>query len=298
MSTKRNILVAALTAATVIGGGTALAVTSGSTGGGSSATPTAPASVTVDGTGGRGDDDRTDDRDARGDDAGRGTVTAVQAIDAALKAAPGTVVSVDLDRDDDRDDDGDDGGRRAWEVALLERGTTARVVNVDASNGRVLGTRAGDDDDVDGDDRAGAGDAAVTAREAVQAASAKGFVTSIDLDDDDRSVSWDVEAIDSAGVERDWNVDLRTAAVTADPRDDGTDDRGGDDDGDDRGRDDDRDGRSDDDGTDDRGDDDSRADDRRGDDDDDRGRDDGKHDNDDRDDRNDDRDDRDDHDDD
>ncbi|MFD5570084.1 PepSY domain-containing protein [Streptomyces cadmiisoli] len=291
MSTKRNILVAALTAATVIGGGTALAVTSGSTGGGSSATPTAPASVTVDGTGGRGDDDR----DARGDDAGRGTVTAVQAIDAALKAAPGTVVSVDLDRDDDRDDDGDDGGRRAWEVAFLDRGTTARVVNVDASNGRVLGTRAGDDDDVDGDDRAAAGDAAVTAREAVQAASAKGFVTSIDLDDDDRSVSWDVEAIDSAGVERDWNVDLRTAAVTADPRDDATDDRG---------RDDDRDDRSDDDGTDDRGDDrrddDSRADDRRGDDDhdDDRGRDDDrhddkhdKHDNDDRDDRNDDRDD-------
>ncbi|RZB16610.1 peptidase propeptide and YpeB domain protein [Streptomyces sp. F001] len=198
---KRNIVIAAVTAAAVVGGGSALAFAGGG-GGGASATPTAPASVTVNGssTGGVDDD--------RGDDAakGGGRLTAVQAIDAALKAAPGTVVSVDLDDDDDGDD------RRGWEVEVLGRGTTSYTVNVDTSTGRILGTHTADDD---ADDRGTVRGAAVTAEEAAEAASAKGVVTSVDLDDDG-AVSWDVEATDSSGMERDWNVDLKSGAVTAD----------------------------------------------------------------------------------
>ncbi|WP_308039187.1 PepSY domain-containing protein, partial [Streptomyces sp. PSKA30] len=161
------------------------------------------------------DDDRGDDRD---DDAakGGGRLTAVQAIDAALKAAPGTVVSVDLD------DDGDD--RRGWEVEVLGRGAGSYSVNVDASTGRILGTHTADDD---ADDRATVRGAAVTAEEAAEAASAKGVVTSVDLDDDG-AVSWDVEATDSSGMERDWNVDLKSGAVTADLGDgDDRDERSG-----------------------------------------------------------------------
>ncbi|MFD7408055.1 PepSY domain-containing protein [Streptomyces sp. NPDC059866] len=155
---KRNIVIVAVTAAAVIGGGSALAFAGGG-GGGVAATPSAPASVTVDGLSAGGDDDRDDrddrDDDVRGDDrddraaSEGGALTASQAIEAAVKAVPGTVVSVELDSEDDG---GEGGDRRVWEVEVLGRGSSSHTVDVDASTGRVLGTHTDDVDDGDDDD--------------------------------------------------------------------------------------------------------------------------------------------------
>ncbi|MFJ3580916.1 PepSY domain-containing protein [Streptomyces sp. NPDC090127] len=148
-------------------------------------------------------DDRPGDDTAAG---GKATVTAVQAIDTALEARPGTVVSADLDGDDDH----------AWEVEVLGRGTTAYTVHVDATTGKVLSRETEDDAD-DNDERTALKGATVDAREAAGAGGAKGFVTSVSLDDDDddrAAAAWDVET-----TKGDWQVDPKTAAVTAD-RDD------------------------------------------------------------------------------
>ncbi|MEU6947625.1 PepSY domain-containing protein [Streptomyces sp. NPDC046316] len=189
---KRNIVIATVAAAAVVCGGTAVAF--------------------ADDDGGR--TERTAVRDVR--DA---KVTAAQAIDAALKAQPGTAVSADLDDD------------RGWEVDVLGTGTTSYTVQVDAGTGRVLGKETDRDDDDrndDTDDRRALKGATVDARQAAEAASAKGVVTSVSLDDDDRATpAWDVDTVNG-----DWRVDLKTAQVTAD--DDGQDDRDDADDRDDR----------------------------------------------------------------
>ncbi|MEV7994324.1 PepSY domain-containing protein [Streptomyces sp. NPDC086077] len=248
---KRNIAIAAVVATAVIGGGTTLAFAG--SGGDSPATPTASASTDAVGADQR-DDQGDDDRDDDGTAVRGAQVTAAEAVEAALKARPGTAVSADLDDDSD---DGDD--RRGWEVEVLGQGTTSYTVHVDPASGRVLGTSTDRDDDGDDDrdDRAALKGARVTALEAANAASAKGFVTSVDLDDDDRVNSWDVETGGTDGKEGQWNVDLKSGQVTADRDDDRDDDQG-----DDRGD-------RDDDHADDR--DDSRADDRSDDQNDDRG---------------------------
>ncbi|MEU9706649.1 PepSY domain-containing protein [Streptomyces sp. NPDC047981] len=179
---KRIIVIATVAAVAVAGGGTAIALA----------------------------DDAGDHRSERAA-ARDAKVTAVQAIDAALKAQPGTAVSADLDDD------------RSWEVDVLGTGTTSYTVHVDAGTGKVLGKETDKDDDGrddDADERRALKGASVDARQAAEAASAKGAVTSLSLDDDDRTAGWDVETVNG-----DWRVDLRTAAVTADDdRDDDRDD--------------------------------------------------------------------------
>ncbi|MFD0145337.1 MULTISPECIES: PepSY domain-containing protein [unclassified Streptomyces] len=172
--------VAAVAAVAVAGGGTAIAL--------------------ADDAGDR--TEKTAVRDAK--------VTAAQAIEAALQAQPGTAVSADLDDDD-----------RGWEVDVLGTGTTSYTVHVDAGTGKVLGkeTDRDDDDRDDADDRRALKGASVDAREAAEAASVKGAVTSVSLDDDDRApAAWDVDTVNG-----DWRVDPKTAQVT--PDDDGQDDR-------------------------------------------------------------------------
>ncbi|MGP4006140.1 PepSY domain-containing protein [Streptomyces sp. 4N124] len=205
---KRNIVIAAVTAAALIGGGTATAL-----------------AVT-------GDDDapaRQKDATVTRDDAAprveSGTVTAADAIAAALKETPGTAVSADLD--DDRDDDGDDGAA-GWKVRILADDNTWHQVRIDPANGNVLGSHTGreDDDDDTAGVRAALKGTSVTAAQAAEAAAAKGTVTDVDLDDDGRSKAWDVST-GSGKDDRDWRVDLKTGKVTADSDDDDTDDRNG-----------------------------------------------------------------------
>ncbi|MGW7429912.1 PepSY domain-containing protein [Streptomyces sp. NPDC054861] len=189
---KRNIVIATVAAAAVVCGGTAAAFADDA------------------GTGGAGRGGAAEARTAK--------VTAVQAIDAALKAQPGTVVSADLDLDDG---DGSD-EERGWEVDVLGQGTTSYTVHVDSASGKVLGKETETDDD-DANDDGAARSGSVDARQAAEAASAKGFVTSVDRDDDG-AAAWEAETASG-----DWRVDPKTGQVTAD-RDDDADSAGAKDD--------------------------------------------------------------------
>ncbi|GAA2229385.1 PepSY domain-containing protein [Streptomyces indiaensis] len=215
---KRNIVIAAVTAAALIGGGTATALaTTGDDG--DSARQTANTRLSNDAQDDREDRDDRGDRGDRGDDAERAAstdVTASEAIASALKHTSGTVVSAELDDEDDSD-------KVVWKVDVLSGDDTWHSVSVDPSDGRVLGSQTDDEDDT-AQVRAALKGSSVTAEQAVKAAAGKGVVTSVDLDDDGETKSWETETRTSGGTERDWKVDLNTGKITVDRSDD-TDDR-------------------------------------------------------------------------
>ncbi|MFF9906010.1 PepSY domain-containing protein [Streptomyces olivaceus] len=232
---RRNIVIAAVTAAALIGGGTATALATAEDDGRGTA-PRADVSVSDDG-GVRDEADGGDGDRRNGPGASAAKVTAAEAIAAALRDTPGTAVSAELDDGDDGDDDDRDDRREraAWEVDVLSGDGTWHSVRVDPASGKVLGSHADAADDADEEDddaaeaRAALKGASVTAAEAAQAAAGKGTVTSVDLDDDgdddgaDRSkAAWEVETRASGQGERDWRVDLKTGEVTADRDDDGS----------------------------------------------------------------------------
>ncbi|MFJ9320811.1 PepSY domain-containing protein [Streptomyces globisporus] len=225
---KRNVTIAAITAAVLIGGTTAATVAFADSDGDRDRTPTGSA-----GTVSLADDrdDRTDDAsDDRSDDrapaaAKNAGISLDQAVAAALKSVPGTVTGAELDRDDDDHD-----GRAVWELDVRGSDKKWHDVTVDAGNGKVLKTR--DDDNDDRDDHA-PGSSAVTLNEAAAAAlkTAPGTITSIDLDDDDdddngsRSdvLRWDVDVAGKDGKQHELRVDAKTGKVTVDRDDDGDD---------------------------------------------------------------------------
>ncbi|MEU4013321.1 PepSY domain-containing protein [Streptomyces pseudogriseolus] len=197
---KRNIVIAVVTAAALVGGGTATALAV------SGDDDDASTPVT------RTDDDR-DDRDDRSDDGGDddraaapGHVTAADAVAAALRHTPGTAVSAELDD-------------AVWEVDVLGKGDTWHSVRVDPDTGKVLGSSEDDEDDA-AEVRAALKGTSVTAEDAAKAAAAKGTVVSVGLDDDGDDRGWEAETRASGGDERNWNVALTTASVTADRDDD------------------------------------------------------------------------------
>lgn len=201
---KRSITITAVAVSAALAGGTALALTNGEGRGGESREGVEQVRVAVqadeaDDTG------RVDDADR----AGQPTVTTsgltvAQAIDAALKSRPGTVLSADLDTDTD------DAGR-GWEVEILASDTKTYEVRVDPATGKVLAAQV--DRDTDADDRRVP--EGLTARQATEAAAPKGTVVSVDSDDDHGGV-WEVETRDAQGKERDWNVNAKNGTVTAD----------------------------------------------------------------------------------
>ncbi|EGE41732.1 peptidase M4 [Streptomyces sp. SID4928] len=222
---KRNVTIAAITAAVLIGGTTAATVAFADDGdrrGGTSAQQPA-------GTDRDDRDDRDDDRSPAGAEAPRTDggakttkITLDQAVAAALKNVPGTVTGAELDDDDD------DRGRAVWELDVRGSDKKWHDVTVDAANGKVLKTR---DDDNDDRDRHAPRSSTVTLDRAVDAAlkTAPGSVTSIDLDDDDDDrgdvLRWDVEITGKDGEQHELHVDARTGEVTVDRDDDGDDDR-------------------------------------------------------------------------
>ncbi|MFD4590251.1 PepSY domain-containing protein [Streptomyces rubiginosohelvolus] len=248
---KRNVTIAAITAAVLISGTTAATVAFADSDGDRDRTSTRSASTVSLADDDR--DDRTDDAsDDRSDDrapaaAKSAGISLDQAVAAALKSVPGTVTQAELDRDDD-----DHNGRAVWELDVRGSDKKWHDVTVDAADGKVLKTR--DDDNDDRDDHAPRS-SAVTLNEAAAAAlkTAPGTITSIDLDDDDdddngsRSnvLRWDVDVAGKDGKQHELRVDAKTGKVTVD-RDDDRDDRADDlnDDRDDQG--DDRDDRNDD----------------------------------------------------
>ncbi|KUF16057.1 PepSY domain-containing protein [Streptomyces silvensis] len=241
---KRNIVIATITAAALVGGGTATAFALGGDDEPSAAGRSSVQLKDHDDRDDDRDDARDDDRDDARDDArddqddkaedaaeAKGAkVSAAEAIAAALKSAPGTAVSADLDEDD---------GALVWDVDVLGKdGRTWHSVEVDPGTGKVLGSHVErDDDGADGDDGADSDDSddaaedarvaaavkgsSVTAGEAAKAAGGKGTVTSVDIDDDGSRVDvWDVETVSADGTEGHWNVDLGSGKVTADRSDD------------------------------------------------------------------------------
>ncbi|MFJ5683061.1 PepSY domain-containing protein [Streptomyces sp. NPDC093099] len=250
---KRNLVIAAITAAALIGGGTYTAVamggddSRGTTGTASLPAPVAQLGVVSDDSGNDVLDDSQDDgKDDGKDDSrnggkddraqverrpagGSGTgLTAGEAAAAALKEHPGAVASVE------RDDDGD----RHWEIDLFGKDNRRHELRVDAATGTVRVDRDDDgDDDRDddhGDDRAALRAASVDVRRAMAAAlaSVPGTVTSAEIDDD-HDGRWEIDVRGEDGRTHELNVHATTGKVTADRDDDSRDDHG-DDDGHDR----------------------------------------------------------------
>ncbi|MFD6797565.1 PepSY domain-containing protein [Streptomyces cyaneofuscatus] len=225
---KRNVTIAAVTAAVLIGGTAAATVAFADSDSDRDRTSTRSAS-TVSLADDR--DDRTDDTsDDRSDDrapaaAKSAGISLDQAVAAALKSVPGTVTQAELDRDDDDDHD----GRTVWELDVRGSDKKWHDVTVDADNGKVLKTR--DDDNDDRDDHAPRS-STVTLKQAADAAlkTAPGSITSIDLDDDDDDkggkgnvLRWDVDIAGKDGKQHELKVDAKTGKVTVDRDDDGDD---------------------------------------------------------------------------
>ncbi|CAM5700607.1 PepSY domain-containing protein [Streptomyces badius] len=240
---KRNVTIAAITAAVLIGGTTAATVAFADSDGDRDRTSAGSAGSA--GSVSLADDDRDDRTDDASDDraddrapaaAKSARISLDQAVAAALKSVPGTVTEAELDEDDDDHD-----GRAVWELDVRGSDKKWHDVTVDATNGKVLKTR---DDDNDDRDRHAPRSSAVTLDRAAAAAlkTAPGTVTSIDLDDDDDDdddngrrgevLRWDVDIAGKDGKQHELRVDAQTGKVTVDRDDDrdDRDDRDGDDD--------------------------------------------------------------------
>ncbi|MGW0779481.1 PepSY domain-containing protein [Streptomyces sp. NPDC002913] len=199
---KRNIAIATLTAAVLVGGGLVTTAAFADSDSGAKDDRTA----TADRPGGSG----TGEQPAAG-------TTVDEAVGAALKAVPGTVTEAELDDDDD--------SRTVWELDVYGSDKVWHDVTVDASTGTVLSDR--DDDGNDDRDRHAPRSAAVSLDAAVKAAlgAQPGTVTSVDLDDDDDddrrgALRWDVDVAGKDGKEHELRVDAKSGKVAVDHDDD------------------------------------------------------------------------------
>ncbi|MFC8364647.1 PepSY domain-containing protein [Streptomyces griseorubiginosus] len=207
---KRNIVIATLTAAALAAGGTVAAFAAGD--------DEATATQRQAGTDARaaadrddesaGDDSADDDRTA----APRGSVTAADAIAAALKHTPGTALAADFEDD----------GAGTWEVTVVRGDGSEYDVRIAPGSGKVLGAQRDADDDHDRDDRAelaAVKGASTDAREAALAAAAKGTVTEVGLEEDNGAVAWSAETVKD-GTHGEWRVALDSGRVTQDREED------------------------------------------------------------------------------
>ncbi|WP_069866780.1 PepSY domain-containing protein [Streptomyces malaysiensis] len=190
----KRIVIASVAAAALLTGGTAFAVAGG---GNDGAQSTSTASQPTDAPA-----------------AARASLS--DAANAALKAVPGTLDSIDREH-----------GR--WEADVLGKDGKWHEVTLDASNAKVIGQRI--DRDTDAEDAAEARalrNADVSAIEAARKAASRGTVTSVEFDDD-RTPAWEVETVKNH-KERDLNVDAHSGKTQAPADDHGDDDHDGDDD--------------------------------------------------------------------
>ena len=140
------------------------------------------------------------------------TITAAQALTAALGAVPGTVLALELEDDD---------GRAAFEVEVRpQAGGPVREVLISASTGQVLGTTTEDDDDMAEAARA---PVAITAAQALNAAlgAVPGTVRALELEDEAGRVAWEAKVLpQGGGPAREVRVDASTGAVLSTMTDD------------------------------------------------------------------------------
>ncbi|MBL1102223.1 PepSY domain-containing protein [Streptomyces coffeae] len=216
---KRNIVIATVAAAALIGGGTAVALADSGTGSARSSSAGAAGAAPASGKVASYHSDDRDDADEadRGHESVRtARVTLSDAAATALKAVPGTLSSIDLD---------DDARTAAWDAEILGKDGKWHEVTVDASSGTVLNQRvdrAETDDANDAGERTTLKKAEVSAVEAARkAATGGGTVTSVDLDDD-HAPTWEVEVVKNH-KEHDLTVDPQTGKVTRTASDDDRD---------------------------------------------------------------------------
>lgn len=190
---KRNIVIATLTAAALATGGTVAAFAAGD--------DEATATQRQTNTGAQADDDASEDRTALSG----GSVTAAEAISAAVRHTPGTALSAD------RDDD----GAAAWEVTVVKGDGTEYDVRIAPDSGKVLGAQRDTDDDSDRAELAAVKGAQTDASEAALAAASKGTVTEVGLDDDNGTVVWTADTVKD-GRHSEWKVALDSGKVTQD----------------------------------------------------------------------------------
>lgn len=189
---KRKIVIAAVTAAVLAGGGTATAVALAG-GGPTSKTPS-------------GDSTR---------------VTVGDAAAAAVRAVPGTVTEAELDDED---------GRLVWELDVYGSDRARHDVTVDPDSGKVLGKHVDNDDDrsaprktsvtLDDAVRAALGSVPGTVT-SVELEDHDGRTG--------RAVHWEVDVRGKDGAKHERDVDAKTAKVTVDRPDSGHGDDDGDD---------------------------------------------------------------------
>ncbi|MFD4529034.1 PepSY domain-containing protein [Streptomyces sp. NPDC058470] len=223
---KRNIVIATVVAAALVGGGTATALAVSGDDGASTPQLGARAASEVRDDDGL-DDENGQDADGQDDDVTEvkaAKVTAADALTAALRHTPGTAVSADLD--DEADENGENGEASkadvvTWDIDILDSAGKWHSVHVDPGTGKVLSSHT---EREDGDNNADAAarvravlkGSSTSAAEAAKAAAAQGTVTSIDLDEDAGTPAWEAETRTQSGTGHDWLVDLRTAQVTPD----------------------------------------------------------------------------------
>ncbi|MEU3961023.1 PepSY domain-containing protein [Streptomyces buecherae] len=211
---KRNLALATAAAAVLIGGGTASAVALTHDGDDAPASPTrAQAADRDDADRAEGDADDSDGADDREDVAeGRALreakVTAREAVDAALKARPGTVVAAELDADD--------GARALWDVDVLGADGHWYEVTLDGGTGKVTHQER-DDEDHSTTSREALRGAKISAADAARGAlrTAPGTVTSVEFGDGPRP-SWEVDVLakGAGDDERELDVDLMSGKAT------------------------------------------------------------------------------------
>ncbi|MFA1543018.1 PepSY domain-containing protein [Actinomadura monticuli] len=209
MLTGRRLLVTAVAAGVLAGGGTTAAFAVAHADPSPSASPS---------------DGRHDGRP----EAAEAAVSIAQAADAALKAVPGTVAEVELE---------DENGRTVWEVDVLSGSGERRDVTVDAGDGKVLANRAddrggdrgrdgdhrgGDDGDHRGGDDGDGGAAAlrgakVAAPAAVEAAlkAVPGRATSAEFEHEGGKADWKVRVTGEDGARHGVIVDAATGEILA-----------------------------------------------------------------------------------
>lgn len=222
---KRNVIIASLAAAGVVGGaviaGSAIAddqddrprpLNAGSS-----------ADLSADDQPAKGKDDDSDESGHKG--SSTSWVSAEQAVERALKEAPGVAYGLELEDDD-----------RAWEVDILTRDGENRQIDIARKGGDVLeNVLENDRDDDDDDDRregerlkSALNGASVNLADAARIANEKvpGTIEEIELND--RGKAWKVEFEDVDGRDDDdleLRIDVNSGKATLLDDDDDRDDR-------------------------------------------------------------------------
>ncbi|WP_329540423.1 PepSY domain-containing protein [Streptomyces sp. NBC_01358] len=188
---KRKIVIAAVTAAVLVGGTAATAVAFAAGDGPAAGSATA-------------------------------RVSAGHAASSAVGAVPGTVTEAELDDED---------GGLVWELDVYGSDKVWHDVTVDAGNGKVLGKHTSDDNDDRDRHAPRPATVTLDQAAAAALKTSPGTVTSVELEGrSGGAVRWEVDVRGKDGRAHELNVDAKSGAVTVDRSDDGRDSDDGDDD--------------------------------------------------------------------